>query len=157
MFFLSEPGAVSPFEVTAHPLLRDGSEWEDKVYDQLDTVGMMVAGLRGENWKADSKEKAKSMTDRSMQLSFRLLHELDHFNGMSLHAREEDIKTEKRSLAFFQADSFLEEDPALNRMLDHLSVEEAIIKEAKDRISRVLTDAKSDLKVLSDEEFWFSN
>lgn len=154
-FYTGRNGPITTFRgsVFTPNLLRGGDDYDDAVYDSLDSVGMMVCGLsKLRKWNPDTHDKAKDIVNNSFKKSFRLLHELDHFSTMTLGTRREDITQEHTALVFYQASQYLNTDPAAKRMLDHLHLQEAIICEAEDRIYRILGEAKTDLKTLADRE-----
>ena len=140
-----------------HPLFKRGDDWEEKILDNLDTVGMLMAGLQGRrtsHWRADSPEKAEVIENESLRLSFRLLHELKHFSKMVLGARERDTDAEQYRVSMDRLDySGNLNDPRTDRVYGGLSVANAVLKECRQRISRALKDAMSDMVVLANAQF----
>ena len=141
-----------------HPLLKRGDDWEEKVFDNLDTVSMMVAGLESRRTgqkTAEAPEQAEAIEEESMRLSFRLLHEVKHFNKMVFKARGDDIDSNHNRVSRDRWDfsTGRPNDPRIDRVLHGLLAESAVMEECRKRINRAISDAMSDIMTLMNAEY----
>ena len=141
-----------------HPLLKRGDDWEEKVFDNLDTVSMMIAGLnsrRTGSSTAEAPEQAEAIEEESMRLSFRVLHEVKHFSKMVFKARGNDIDGNHHRVSRDRWDfsTGRPNDPRIDRVLRGLNAENAVLEECRKRINRAINDALADIKTLMDAEY----
>ena len=113
--------------------------------------------MHGKHAVIRNHEEAKVVTDGSLKMTFRLLKELEHFAAVTLHGRGKVVNDERNAVEKY-ADITIPEgsqadpSPEVCFMRMNLVVQEAILKEAKERIHKVIQDARSDLVTLADRQ-----